>query len=344
MAGSVVALNTSSHSSACAAGQDGSGGVIQYQDGASGSAGALVEIIAIAQRRDSGDSPTRHTPSFTGIRSRSRVKSMARAVQSRAAVITPALSGWSFTSSRATSSAGRLASTAAHDSVSRSVSRSRSASARSASLPRSTSVASAVPSSAVSAADPSAASGEPDDAASDTCATSRACAVSAASRAPGSASAGDARGQSLDAAEQRFGDRRAQLVERRDRRVDHPGPGRQVRGAGRVPFGSGRVVLVVAGQVQLAQVEQRVAPVQLQVGEHHPAIILGRAQVRLVVRVGLRGAGLPRRLQLGEPRRHPGRGQVLRDAVVFVPAAVLARLGDVQVADRAHPWIEVAHG
>src|SRR5579863_5188293 len=56
MAGSVLALNTSSHASTSFSGHDSSGGVIQYQDGASGSAGALVEIIAIAQRRDSGDS------------------------------------------------------------------------------------------------------------------------------------------------------------------------------------------------------------------------------------------------------------------------------------------------
>src|SRR5580692_9770018 len=108
MAGKVVALNTSSHSSISSAGQDSSGGVIQYQDGASGSAGAFVEIIAIAQRRDAGASPTRHTPSLVGIRSRSAVNSIARSVQYRADVITPARSGWSFTSSLATSSAGRL--------------------------------------------------------------------------------------------------------------------------------------------------------------------------------------------------------------------------------------------
>ena len=81
MAGSVAALKTSSHSSACSRGHDSSGGVIQYQDGASRSAGALVEIIAIAQRRDSGDSPTRQTPSWTGTRSRSRVNASARSVQ-----------------------------------------------------------------------------------------------------------------------------------------------------------------------------------------------------------------------------------------------------------------------
>ena len=51
---------------------------------------------------------------------------MARPVQYLAASITPARSGWSLTSSRATSSGGRPASTFAADSASRSVSRSRS--------------------------------------------------------------------------------------------------------------------------------------------------------------------------------------------------------------------------
>ena len=35
-----------------------------YQDGASGSPGAAGDIIAMAQRRDSGAGPTRHSPSW----------------------------------------------------------------------------------------------------------------------------------------------------------------------------------------------------------------------------------------------------------------------------------------
>ena len=81
--------------------------MIQYQDGAARSAGGFVEIIAVDQRRDSGASPTRQTPSFTGIRSRSRVNEIVRSVQYLAEAITPARSGWSFTSSLATSMAGR---------------------------------------------------------------------------------------------------------------------------------------------------------------------------------------------------------------------------------------------
>ena len=57
MPGRVVSLNTSSHSSCSRSGQDASGGVMWYQEGPSGSPGAAHDIIAIAQRRDSGAEP-----------------------------------------------------------------------------------------------------------------------------------------------------------------------------------------------------------------------------------------------------------------------------------------------
>ena len=41
-----------------------SGKFVIYQDGPSGSPGAAGDIIAMAQRRDSGASPTRHSPSW----------------------------------------------------------------------------------------------------------------------------------------------------------------------------------------------------------------------------------------------------------------------------------------
>ena len=63
MPGSVVSLKTSSHCSISCSGQAGSGGVMWYQDGPSGSPGAAGDIIAIAQRRDGGACPTRHSPS-----------------------------------------------------------------------------------------------------------------------------------------------------------------------------------------------------------------------------------------------------------------------------------------
>ena len=64
MPGSVVSLKTSSHSSFLSSGQDSSGGVMWNQDGPSGSPGAAGVIMAIAQRRDSGARPTRHSPSW----------------------------------------------------------------------------------------------------------------------------------------------------------------------------------------------------------------------------------------------------------------------------------------
>jgi hypothetical protein len=63
IAGSVVRQNTACHASMSSASQDGSGGVSQYQLGASGSSGADHAIIAIAQDRDFGGGPMRHSPS-----------------------------------------------------------------------------------------------------------------------------------------------------------------------------------------------------------------------------------------------------------------------------------------
>ena len=63
-----------------------------------------------------------------------------------------------------------------------------------------------------------------------------------------------------------------------------------------------RVLLVVAGQVQLAQVDERIAPVQLELAELDPAEVLERGQVRLVVPVAVPGApGGPRLVQPGQP-------------------------------------------
>jgi len=52
-----------------------------------------------------------------------------------------------------------------------------------------------------------------------------------------------------------------------------------------VPLLLGRVVPVVAGQVKLAEVQDRVPAVQLELGVDDPFLLLGRRQVSLVVRV-----------------------------------------------------------
>src|SRR5208282_5751692 len=108
-----------------------------------------------------------------------------------------------------------------------------------------------------------------------------------------------------------------------------------------VPYLPGRVVPVVAGQVELAEVQDRVPAVQFEIGVGDPFLLLGRGQVSLVVRVREPLAGGPRRRQPGQPGADASRGQVLRLAVVLVPACGFPYLGDVEFADGAHPWGEV---
>src|SRR5439155_855246 len=81
----------------------------------------------------------------------------------------------------------------------------------------------------------------------------------------------------------------------------------------------------------------RVPAVQFEPGEGDPLLLLGGGQVRLVVRVRQRPAASPCLLQPGQPGADPRGGQVLRLAVVLVPAGELACFGDVEIADGAHP-------
>ena len=70
----------------------------------------------------------------------------------------------------------------------------------------------------------------------------------------------------------------------------------EVRGPRGVPLLPRSVVPVVAGQIQLAEVEDRVLAVQFESGEGDPLLLLGRGQVRLVVRVRQRPGAGPRLL------------------------------------------------
>ena len=108
-----------------------------------------------------------------------------------------------------------------------------------------------------------------------------------------------------------------------------------------VTFLQGGVVLVVAGQVELAEVQDRVPAVQFELGVGDPFLLLGRGQVSLVVRVREPLAVGPRRRQPGEPGPDARRGQVLGLAVVLVPACVFAYLGNVEIADGAYPRGEI---
>ncbi len=74
-----------------------------------------------------------------------------------------------------------------------------------------------------------------------------------------------------------------------------------MRQPGSGPLLRRRVVAVVAGQVELAEVQQRIAPVQLELAERDPAEVLERGQVGLVVRIAERAVAGPRSFQPGEP-------------------------------------------
>ena len=114
-------------------------------------------------------------------------------------------------------------------------------------------------------------------------------------------------------------------------------------GPGGIPLLLGGVIPVLAGQVELAEEQERVPAMQFKTGVDDPRLLLGRGQVRLVVRVRLPPAFGLRRREPGQPGPDAGRGQILRRTVVFVPACELARLGHGKVTDGTHPGGEV-HG
>src|SRR5450631_1045337 len=107
--------------------------------------------------------------------------------------------------------------------------------------------------------------------------------------------------------------------------------------AGHLPFDLRRVVTVVAGKIHLAEVPERIAAVQLELGVDDLGVGLERGQMRLVVRIRERAAGLAGQGQRGQPVPDALRGQVLNPAVVLVPPARLARLRDIEVAEGAYP-------
>ncbi len=152
----------------------------------------------------------------------------------------------------------------------------------------------------------------------------------------------NARGQPAGGPGERLADRSGHRVERGDRRVNGGRPGREVYSAGPIAVGLRRVLPVVAGQVHVADVEVRIAPVQLEVAEADPRGVLENSQLRLIVlvRQAVAGGGL------GDPAQTSPdsvRGQVLDPAVVLVPAAVLPDFSNGHVPDGAQPGVGVSH-
>ena len=155
----------------------------------------------------------------------------------------------------------------------------------------------------------------------------------------------DAGRQAPDALQEGGRDRRAHPVERRDRDVHRLRPASQLRQPGLVPLRLRSVVPVVAGQVEAGQMDQRVAPVQLQFPEHDPGVVLERGEMRLVVHILERVTRLRRLRKRRQPGAHPVRRQILDGTVILVTPGELARLGDVEIANGPQPRGQVIiHG
>ena len=194
-----------------------------------------------------------------------------------------------------------------------------------------------------SPAAPSAGSGSPSVTAISTCVTKRACAEMALAATSGGAVSG------MPAARPRTPETSAlatgALTRSSDatRRVHRLRPQGQVVQLGPLAFLRRRVLPVVAGQVHLGEMRQRVAPVQLRlaVGDLGPP--LERGQVRLVVRIIAPVARGGRRRQPGQAVPYPAGGEILDPAVVLVASAVLAHVSDVELTDRPDPGRKVIH-
>lgn len=112
----------------------------------------------------------------------------------------------------------------------------------------------------------------------------------------------DAAGQPPHCREECLGHRGRHPVEGSHRRVDPLGPGVQVAAARLGPDLGRGVFPVVARQVQVRQVKQRVALVLLKLAEVHAEGLFEDPEMALVV-----GIGLGETAKAGETRAHPSR-------------------------------------
>src|SRR5690606_28656609 len=147
-------------------------------------------------------------------------------------------------------------------------------------------------------------------------------------------------GEAARGGQQRLGDGGAHPVQCGERGVHRRRPGLQVAQPGGVAPTLRGVVPVVAGQVELVEVEQRVEAVLLQLAQGVAERLLLDAGVRLLVRVveGVPGA------HPGEPVAHPARGEVAGDAVVLAPSGTHPHPGHAGVDHGAEPLRWVVQG
>ena len=101
---------------------------------------------------------------------------------------------------------------------------------------------------------------------------------------------------------------------------------------------SGRVLTVVAGQIEIGDMQKRTAPVVLQLPVDDSSPILEGREMGVDQRIGD-----PRSSEAGERALHPTRRQVLDHAVVLVEPDVLPGLGDEQLIDRPNSPIHRRH-
>lgn len=122
-------------------------------------------------------------------------------------------------------------------------------------------------------------------------------------------------------------------VERLEGAVDGVWPSAQVSRFGLRTLVSGRVFAVVAREVEILQVDERVPPVDLGHGEGGIRSGLCCGQVCLVMSIRLGRAASEQR----EEGLDSGRREVLDLAIELVQAGGLAGLGHVQLPDRTKP-------
>ena len=138
--------------------------------------------------------------------------------------------------------------------------------------------------------------------------------------------------QALHGGEQAGGDGPRHPRQRLEGAVHRVGPGAQVSTPGGLALLGGRVLPVVAGQVQVLQVQERTSAVLFELPVDDSCPLLEGPEMSLDHRIG---HGRP--AKAGERTSHSARREVLHHAVIVVKPDGLPGLGDEQLADRPKP-------
>ena len=123
------------------------------------------------------------------------------------------------------------------------------------------------------------------------------------------------------------------------RGVDRLRPGRQVALARVGPVSLGCVLPVVAGEVQVREMDHGIPSVDLNAGECGTQARFDGLEVRLVMRIGLLRS-VP---EIPQTSRHPFRRQVLHGTVELVQSRRLAGARKVELVHSPDPGVHAAH-